>query len=222
MSEDHSMKLRIATLSLALGLAVMSAAPATAQMWNFPDYMVPAMRGAPTSWVSADFGRGVNNVTGEENGLALAYGRTGEAVNFMLAGGILTGDFDNEFTFGASVGGDIMESEGLVMGVQGGFGWISPGDLTLIEIPVGLSLRTESEMANGGALIPWVMPRLNIGHASLGGESDTELDLGISGGVTVTFLNGVGVHAALDYLMAEGDDPVLLGFGVHYLLGSRN
>jgi hypothetical protein len=217
------MKKRIATLSLALGLAAMSATPATAQMWNFPDYMVPAMPGgAPTSWVSADFGRGVNTVTGEENGIALAYGRTGEAVNFMLAGGILTGDWDNEFTVGASVGGDIMESEGLVMGVQGGFGWISPGDLTVIEVPVGLSLRTESEMANGGALIPWVMPRLNIARASIGGESDTELDLGISGGVTVTFLNGVGVHAALDYLMEEGDDPVLLGFGVHYLLGSRN
>ena len=43
------MKQRIPSFTLAIGFAAMTAAPATAQMWNFPDYMVPGMREAPTS-----------------------------------------------------------------------------------------------------------------------------------------------------------------------------
>jgi hypothetical protein len=214
------MQQRITPLFLALGLATLLAAPAHAQMWNFPDYMVPGMRGAPTSWVSADFGRGLNEASGEENAFGAAYGRTGEAISFMIGAGIITGDFDDEFTFGAAVGGDFMEGDGVTLGVQGGFGWVSPGPLTLIRIPVGLTVRSETEMEDGGIVIPWVMPRLNFSRWSGGGDSDSELDLGISGGVTMTLSSGVGFHAALDYLLVEGDDPLQFGLGIHYLLGS--
>lgn len=212
--------------AVILGATLLTAAPAAGQMWFFPDYAVPSMTGQPTTWVSGSYGRGLNDDSGKTDGFAAAIGRTGESASFMGGIGLVTGDGEDEVTLGAAVGVDVMQGEGYSLSVQGGFGWISFDILgetvTSLRFPVGLALKGDVSQENSTTRItPWVMPRLNIARISGFGESETETDLGLSGGVTFTFENGFGIHTALDYLSASGGDPIFFGIGVHYLLGQR-
>lgn len=213
------MKRRFAGPLMALGLVFFLAAPGSAQMWGFPDYMVPQMRGAPQSWVAGSYARGLNDASGELNAFGAAYGRTGESASFQLGFGVLSGEGDSEATLGGAVGIPLSQGESFDVAVQGGLGWFSSGDFTFIRVPIGVSFSGGSTTESGAAVVPWAMPRLNIARISFSGESDTETDLGISGGVNMTFPSGFGFHAALDILLA-GEDPLHLGFGVQYLLGS--
>ncbi|HSG50031.1 MAG TPA: hypothetical protein VLA43_19560 [Longimicrobiales bacterium] len=212
--------------ALILGAALVTATPAAGQMWFFPDYAVPSMTGQPTTWVSGSYGRGLNDDSGETDGFAAVIGRTGESASFMGGIGLVTSDGDDEVTLGAAVGVDVMRREAYTLSVQGGFGWMSfeilDETVTTLRFPVGLALKGDLSQENSTTRItPWVMPRLNIARISGFGDSDTETDLGLSGGVTFTFENGFGVHTALDYLSASGGDPIYFGIGVHYLLGQR-
>ena len=212
--------------ALILGAALVTATPAAGQMWFFPDYAVPSMTGQPTTWVSGSYGRGLNDDSGETDGFAAVIGRTGESASFMGGIGLVTGDGDDEVTLGAAVGVDVMQREAYTLSVQGGFGWMSfdilDETVTTLRFPLGLALKGDLSQENSTTRItPWVMPRLNIARISGFGDSDTETDLGLSGGVTFTFENGYGDLTALDYQSASGVVPIYFGNGVHYLLGQR-
>ena len=105
--------------------------------------------------------------------------------------------------------------------LQGGLSWFDDQSITFWRFPIGLALK-----GGGGdsptSVTPWIMPRLNIIVVSGFDDSETETDLGVSAGVSITSQGGFGVHAALDYLAVEGDEPWLLGVGVHFLLGQGN
>jgi hypothetical protein len=67
------------------------------------------------------------------------------------------------------------------------------------------------------AIRPWLAPRLDISHVKSGGASNTDTNFGISGGLELNLLNGFGIHAAYDRVLAKDvSDPATFGIGAHY------
>jgi hypothetical protein len=67
------------------------------------------------------------------------------------------------------------------------------------------------------AIRPWLAPRVDIAYQKAGGESDTQTNFGLSGGLELNLLNGFGIHAAYDRVFAKAtDDPATFGIGAHY------
>lgn len=62
------------------------------------------------------------------------------------------------------------------------------------------------------AIKPWIAPRADIVRAS----GETETNLGISAGVELNFINGLGLHAAYDWVKGDAENAGILGAGLHY------
>lgn len=215
------MKHRTAGLSLGLGLLLFGGAlPASGQMWYFPDYAVPSAAGAPATFIAASYGRGLNDDSGKLDAYGAVIGRTGETVSVLGGVGLVSGFADDEVTFGGAVGVDVVEGESATVALQGGIGWMSPGDVTVLRFPIGIAIKGMVETPEA-QILPWAMPRVNIGRASAGGSSETTTDLGASAGVTFNFPGGFGVHTALDVLFGDGRKPFTFGIGGHYVLGAQ-
>jgi opacity protein-like surface antigen len=90
------------------------------------------------------------------------------------------------------------------------------GEISLYHIPigVGLALVIPNPVL---AIHPWLAPRVDIVHASAGGQSDTETNFGLSGGLEFNLLNGFGIQAAYDRVfVSNASDPATFGLGAHY------
>lgn len=111
----------------------------------------------------------------------------------------------------------------LAVNLQGGIGYYSPdtdspfGSLdTDLHLPVGVgfALTIPNPVL---AIRPWLAPRLDITTRSAeGGESDTQTDFGLSGGLELNTLSGFGLHAIYDVVFADGGKPGVFGIGAHY------
>lgn len=198
---------------------LVTATAAEAQLWGFPDYALPS---GGTTAVGGSYGRGLNDDSGKSDAYgAFIVGSNGSGVSFAFAGAMIS-DIDDELTLGGAVGYDVSSTESMTISVQGGVGWMGPGNLTLLRIPVGVAFK--GQVDSGEAVItPWAMPRINISRLSGGGFSDTETDFGGSAGVSFNFSGGFGIHTALDVLIT-GDDstPITFGAGGHYVIGGGN
>ncbi len=218
------MKGKLGSFTLGMALTLLVVPSLTAQAWYFPDFALPSSSGEPATWIAGTYGRGLNDYSGKVDAFGAAIGRTAERVTFMGAFGYLS-EGDGEYTAGASMGVDLNTGEGPRLSAQAGVGWMDfdflDETVTLWRIPVGLAVKGSLE-SDKATVMPWVMPRLNISHATGAGDSDTETDFGASGGVSVTMANGFGVHGALDALFGDSHTAWLLGLGVHYVLGSQN
>ena len=141
----------------------------------------------------------------------------------MLATFNPDGAGDNDVSVGATLnykvfGGPLIP---LSVTLQGGIGYskpdvgLLPGDEDELRFPVGLgfALTIPNPMV---AIQPWLAPRVDIVRVSGGGLSETETDFGLSGGIELNLLNGLGLHAAYDRVFADGGDPGIFGFGAHY------
>ncbi len=103
--------------------------------------------------------------------------------------------------------------------LQGGIGYGKVGSgtagLKTWRFPIGLGIGIT--IPNPAlAIKPWIAPRIDITHRSVGSTSDTDSDFAISTGVELNFLTGFGVHAAYDRIFASGDDPGIFALGAHY------
>ena len=218
------MRKRIRSLTLCMALGLLIAPPLAAQMWFFPDFSLPSSSGDPSTWIAATYGRGLNEVSGETNAIGAAIGKTSGRTTFMGAFGYITDD-EGEYTAGASVGVDLNTGEGPRISAQVGLGWIDfdffDEKVTFWRIPIGLAVKG-SLGSEETAITPWLMPRLNVSFATGAGESETETDVGASGGVSITTAGGLGFHTALDALFADNDMILQLGLGIHYVLGRQN
>ena len=54
------------------------------------------------------------------------------------------------------------------------------------------------------------------GAAPTDGGDETETNFGLSGGVELNFLNGLGLHAAYDAVFTDGATPGVFGVGAHF------
>ncbi|HEY8197299.1 MAG TPA: outer membrane beta-barrel protein [Gemmatimonadales bacterium] len=106
--------------------------------------------------------------------------------------------------------------------LQGGIGYSKPDNGFLpgqevdeLRFPVGVGFALT--IPNPAlAIKPWIAPRIDIVQSSADGQSSTESDFGLGGGVELNLLSGLGVHAAYDRVFLDGGDPSVFGFGAHY------
>lgn len=97
------------------------------------------------------------------------------------------------------------------------FECVPPGgcDVNRWHFPVGLGLSLT--IPNPAlAIKPWIAPRLDIVRTSLEGVSSTETEFGVSGGVQLNLLTGLGFHASYDLMMADPENRGIFGAGIHY------
>jgi opacity protein-like surface antigen len=110
--------------------------------------------------------------------------------------------------------------------LQGGAGYVStdfgclPGDtdcdITQWHFPVGLGVSFT--IPNPAlAIKPWIAPRLDVLRTSVGDSgSETDAGIGISGGVELNLLNGMGFHVAYDWSKHDDIKPGIFAAGFHY------
>lgn len=109
--------------------------------------------------------------------------------------------------------------------LQGGAGYVapefrclSPGacDIKEWHFPVGLGISFT--IPNPAlAIKPWIAPRADILRTSqTGSESNTDVGIGVSGGVELNLLNGMGLHVAYDWAKHDDVKPAIFSAGFHY------
>jgi len=112
----------------------------------------------------------------------------------------------------------------LAVTLQAGAGYSNP-ELSCIPVgacdvnewrfPVGLGVSFT--LPNPAlAIKPWIAPRVDIRRLSVDGVSETETDFGISGGVELNTLTGIGLHAAYDLIKRDAGSPGIFSAGLHY------
>jgi len=196
-------------------LMLAGAAPAQGQMWFVPDYALPSATDGQLRSFGATYARGLNDASGQFDAIGIVGASANGTISLMGSAGMVLTEGDDEFTGGFSIGADVMQGETATIGIQGGIGWMSPGETTWLRFPIGVSVKGSFESPEA-VITPWAMPRLNIARLSGGGESQTETDFGASGGVDFRFNGGFGAHAAIDGWFGDGDTAWLFGAGVSY------
>lgn len=219
------MRQQLIAAVLAAGLSLGGATAASAQVLGLPVYHA----GVPTGLgLAADVG-----FPNDAAGGGMTYALTGAAgmgpVGVTATVGIRNpeGEGDNLTTLGGTAnlkvfGGPLIPVK---VSLQAGLGYVSEevalpdtDDLTYLHIPVGVSVQL-SVPNPAFSLRPWIAPRLDMVRVSGGGlaDAETESNFGISGGVEMNFINGLGLRAAADWVSTEaGDKPLVFGLGVQY------
>jgi hypothetical protein len=104
--------------------------------------------------------------------------------------------------------------------LQGGAEYVKQGGVKLLHAPIGLGIALK--IPNPAlAIKPWIAPRLDVLHVSgaVASASDTETNFGISGGVDLSLLGGLGFGVAYDRLWAgNGVNPSVFSAGVSYTI----
>ena len=212
------MKNRSIVVTLGVGALAWFAVPAAGQLVGFPDYAVP-FAAAPSTWLAASWGTGLNDDSGKANAFGAIIGRSGAKVSFLGGVGMVSDEGESDLTFGGAAGLQLLAAEAASVSVQGGIGYYSPSqDVSMLRFPVGVAVQGSIETGEA-SITPWAMPKLNISRTSVAGESDTSTDFGASGGLSFNFAGGFGVHTALDIVFGDNRKPLLFGLGGHYILG---
>jgi hypothetical protein len=218
MRRAHEM---LARTGLVLGLA-LGVRSAQAQVRGIPVYNSGIATGVAiygdVGFPDAEAGKGTALAVSGRAG----FGPLGATA--MLATFNPDGAGDSKLSVGASLnykvfGGPLIP---LSVTLQGGIGYSKPDngflpgqDVNELRFPVGVGFALT--IPNPAlAIKPWIAPRIDIVRSSAGGQSDTESNFGLGGGLELNLLSGLGVHAAYDRVFADGGDPSVFGFGAHY------
>jgi hypothetical protein len=210
-------------------LAIVAGSPtAAAQVRGLPVYNSGVPRGIA---LYGDIG-----FSNESAGKGTAFGVSGRAGFGPLGATVTLSSFNpkgpggSDVSVGATVnyklfGGPLVP---LSVTLQGGIGYAQPdggflegagffpgSDVNELHFPIGVgfALTIPNPVL---AIKPWIAPRLDIVHASASGTSSTESNFGLSGGLELNLLTGLGLQAAYDRVFTSQGDPSVFGFGVHY------
>jgi hypothetical protein len=220
------MRQHLRAMILGLGVAAalpLLAMPVAAQVSGIPVYNNGVPRGIG---IYGDVG-----LPNDEAGGGTAYAVTGKAgfgvlgVTAMLSSYNPDGPTDADLSVGATAnyrvfGGPLVP---LAVSLQAGVGYAKPeigllpdDDVTQWRFPVGVGFALT--IPNPAlAIQPWLAPRVDIVRTSVEGfDAETDTEFGLSGGIELNLLNGLGVHAAYDAIFAEGGTPGVFGIGAHY------
>lgn len=221
------MKHHLRAMALGLGIAALGALavpPAAAQVRGIPVYNNGVPRGIG---IYGDVG-----LPNDDAGGGTAYAVTGRAgfglfgVTAMLSSYDPAGPADADLSVGATAnyrvfGGPLVP---LAVTLQGGVGYAKPetgllpndDEVTQWRFPVGVGFALT--IPNPAlAIQPWLAPRVDIVRTSPdAGDAETDTNFGLSGGVELNLLNGLGVHAAYDAVFVDGGTPGVFGIGAHY------
>jgi hypothetical protein len=214
----HRARVVLTALVLTVG-----APPLAAQVPGIPVYNHGVPRGIG---IYGDVG-----FPNDEAGGGTAFAATGRAGFGAFGATAIVSVLDGEGAAGSDVsvgatanyrliGGPLVP---LAVALQAGVGYAKPesgflpGDeVTQWRFPVGVGFALT--IPNPAlAIRPWLAPRVDIVRISPdGGESETETNFGLSGGIELNLLTGLGVHAAYDAIFADGGTPGVFGIGLHY------
>lgn len=210
----------LATAGLVFGLA-LDVRPAQAQVRGIPVYNSGIATGIA---IYGDIGF-PNTEAGKGTALAVS-GRAGFGplgATAILSSFNPDGPGGSDLSVGASLnykvfGGPLIP---LSVTLQGGIGYskpdngLLPTEVNELRFPVGIGFALT--IPNPAlAIKPWIAPRIDIVRSSGGGQSNTESNFGLGGGIELNLLSGLGVHAAYDRVFIDGGDPSVFGLGAHY------
>jgi opacity protein-like surface antigen len=128
---------------------------------------------------------------------------------------------ESDVSFGATAnlnifGGPLIP---FALTLQGGASRFEDEGVSLWHFPLGVGFSARIPTTVFG-LKPWIAPRLDVTQISGEGvETDTQTNFGLSAGIELNLLSGLGFHVAYDYVNADGGlKPSTFGVGVHYSL----
>lgn len=92
------------------------------------------------------------------------------------------------------------------------------GKIKNIHVPVGVGFVLTIPTP-GLAIKPWVAPRFDYSRMEpSGGSGADQSEFAWSAGIDLGFLNGLGIHAAYDWLRVDGVTSSTVGVGASYSL----
>jgi hypothetical protein len=205
---------------LTLGIVACVTAPAAAQVLGLP----VVNNGAPTGIsIGADVG-----FSNDDAGKGTAVGaRASVGLGFFGVSGMIS-------RFAPDGGGDAIWAPGvsatlrLIGGplvpfritMQAGASRWTEGNTDVLHVPVSIGLS--ATIPNPAfAIKPWIAPRIdlsNLSGTSIEGESvsSSSAHFGISGGVDLSFLNGMSIRAAYDRVSNGGLHPSIFSLGLGF------
>jgi hypothetical protein len=198
---------------LALGILVYAAVPAAAQVLGLP----VVNNGAPTGIsIGADVGfsnddAGKGTAVGAHASVGLGFiGVSGMISRFVPSGG-----GDAIWAPGASatlrlIGGPLVPFR---ITMQAGASRWTEGSTDVLHVPVSIGLSATIPNPAFG-IKPWVAPRIDVINVANGGG--TSANFGISGGVDLSFLNGISIRAAYDRVSSNGVHPSIFSLGLGF------
>ena len=99
-----------------------------------------------------------------------------------------------------------------------GFGYGAIGDADLYNAPIGAGLAMVIP-SPAVSLKPWIAPRLDLSKrtgSGTGGDEDWNSNFGISAGLDLYFLGGIGLRAAYDHVAGDDVSPGIFSVGLNY------
>jgi len=217
---------RIPFVVLALALAV--AGSARAQLGNVPIYANPSLSGFR---IAGDYAKGMNDESNKHWALA-ARGYVGVS-RLVVGAGVGVVDFggDTDPTYMGSLAVRVVDNGLLAVALQGGVGFTKLSADSLVDalktrdIPVSLAVGLHIPLV-ALSIDPWVAPRYTFRHYTMGTASDNRNHFGVSAGVDLKLVLGLGFQVAVDFQSLPeitGDviddlkrEPFLLSAGLHF------
>jgi hypothetical protein len=216
--------------------AVLGAVALAAALGGAPS-VAAQVRGIPVYNAGIPRGIGIYGDAGfpnDEAGGGSAYGVTGRLGMGAFGATAMLSTYDPDGSNGSDVsvgatlnyrvfGGPLVP---LAVTLQAGIGYAKPDDQLLpddgiadvseLRFPVGAGFALT--IPNPAlAIRPWLAPRLDIVRRSPEGlDAETETEFGLSGGLELNLLNGLGLHASYDAIFVDGGNPGVFGVGAHY------
>jgi hypothetical protein len=226
-------------VSVMFGMT-LAVQPATAQMNSIPVYFSP--KGGTGLLVALDLGKGINDESGKNTAVAF---RSALGVGPVTIGGSvgMVNPYVNT-TLGREPEAQYMGNIALrifgggllpvSVSLQGGVGFMSIDDLAtdVITVPIGVGFGL-SVPAPAFNFEPWIAPRYTFVRSEIGAAPGiNQNSFGISAGVNLGFLMGLGLHIAGDWqtnpeeFVTEGPltvglretKPFVLGIGLNYTI----
>ncbi|MBI4500325.1 MAG: hypothetical protein HY700_04110 [Gemmatimonadetes bacterium] len=225
-----------------LGLSLVAAAPALAQMQAMPVYFSP--KGGTGITIDGDFGRAASTkiagLSAANHPTAIG-GRAYLGLPFVTVGlgasiydpKIVNVNNSTQFMGSAALkvfGGPLVP---LAVSLQAGAGYLKAGSGTgaskTVSVPIGLGFALNVPTP-GASLEPWVAGRLNLRSVSVGTSSASRIGPGISGGLSMGLPIGLGLHVGVDWssfaaktgatVISERSklEQLTVGVGVHYMI----
>ncbi len=202
-------------------LTTIVADPANAQLAGNPVYAINPGVGVT---LAADFGRGINDVSGKTNYLGGRVVVGVPMVSFWAGGGIWDprGGADKQVAIAGGAAINLIKAPLLpvALSMQAGAGRVSCGtDCSSLNAVLGPSLKINVPVP-AVRVEPWIMPRVSFSRTTIAGTSDSDFGIGASAGVNLKLPAGPGIHLAVDWSRV-GDpsrEPIVAGIGIHYTI----
>ncbi len=200
--------LRVSIATAAL--TALAASAAVAQLANIPVYANPSASGIR---VGGEVAVGINDESGKN--LAFAARASAGFGKLILGAGVGLVDFGTtEPTFMGSLGYRIVRAGPVNVAVQAGVGFTRNSSLGEVlrtaDIPVSLGIGLNVPLLLA-SVQPWVAPRFTIQRVAIDAGSTTRNHVGLSAGVDVNLLMGIGARVAADWSSLPSIDPGDLG-----------